>query len=241
MLLAATTLVLALCPLPQDPSVALQGVVQVERPTAGSRVVQLRQLRALANGRVQWLPILELVGRAADVQGTTDADGAFTVEVAAGAYAVFAFVDCDGDGRWTPAVPEPCAWRARVDVAGGAPPRLELTATAPRHLQRQDRVVAHGALRWRRGYPVVQLHGDATQRGRAHGELLAEQIVDFLRFYVLEDHLGGADAYRQFTAFLDTHFAWPAPMLAELDGVLAGMRASGADLRLPELGRDFAR
>ncbi|HEX6812943.1 MAG TPA: C45 family autoproteolytic acyltransferase/hydrolase [Planctomycetota bacterium] len=233
-------LALALCTMPQSPA-TLRGTVAAERPATGSLRVELRRLRTGANGRVETLDRLKLYERPADAVVVADAAGGFTIEVAAGPYAAFAYADADGDGRWTPGVPEPCAFTARCDVDGAAGAPVALVVRAPRHLPRSDREVEHGALRWMRGYPVVQLRGTAAQRGRAHGELLAAQIVDFFRFYVLEDRLGGADAYRDFATFLETKFAWSEALLTELDGVLAGMRAGGADLDVPELGRAFSR
>ncbi|HEX5053648.1 MAG TPA: hypothetical protein VFZ65_17850 [Planctomycetota bacterium] len=228
----------ALAP-PQDrgDTPVLRGTAHTERACGGALHVELRRLDHGADGRLQDLD--EPGGRAADATSLAGSDGTFTIGAAAGGYALFAFADTNGDGTWTPAVPEPCTWLRRVDVPCST--ALELTLRAPVPLPRTDRDVEHGALLWRRGYPIVQLHGDAAARGRAHGELLAPQIVDFFRFYVLEDRLGSAEAYGEFADFLDHAFAWPEPFLTEIAGVLAGMRASGADLHLPELGRAFGR
>lgn len=225
----------------QSPATAaFVGRVRVERPVAAELRLLAWRLPDGAPARSGRLDARLVFERRSEVAGVAGADGAFAVDAPAGSYALFAFADVDGDGRWTPAVPEPCGWLACVD-APTAGAGVELSLRAPTPLPREDRVVAHGALRWRHGYPIVQLRGNANERGRAHGELLAPQIVDFFRCYVLEERLGSAAAYGEFAAFLARAFAWPEPFLAEVDAVLAGMQASGADLFVPELGRAFGR
>jgi hypothetical protein len=216
---------------------ALRGSLLLERPAAGARHVLAHRL---ADGAGPGIDQRMLFDRAPDVRGVADEASSFVLAAPPGAYALFAFVDVDGDGAWTPAVPEPCGQVARAD-AGPQAAATAITLRAPTHLPRHDRAVANGALRWLRGHPVVQLRGDAQQRGFAHGELLAAQIVDVFRCYVLEDRLGSADRYREFARFLETAFDWPPALLTEVDAMLEGMRASGADLTVPELGRPFGR
>lgn len=232
---------LAAC-LPQDhePQLSLRVALTLEQPASGARRVLAWRLRPRGDG-VETFGKLDFFARSPDVRATLGDASAGSIDMALGEYAVFAFVDTDGDGEWTPAVPEACAWASRVSVAPGDGEPLELQLRAPTHLPKSERVVDHGALRWRKGYPVVQLHGNAQQRGFAHGQLLAAQIVDVFRCYVLEDRLGSAAAYREFEAFLQSAFTWPPQFLLEIDAMLAGMRASGVDLAVPELGRDFGR
>ncbi|MCA8963614.1 MAG: hypothetical protein KDC48_01935 [Planctomycetes bacterium] len=225
----------------RDHAGVLRGSLQCERPAEGAQRVHSWKLRANSAGGLERFGKNDLFERAPDAVAVAGPDGTFALEVPPGSYAVFAFVDRNGDGTWSPDVPEPCAWRLRVDVPAGGAELAALQLRAPTHLARQDRVVANGALRWCKGYPVVQLRGDARQRGVAHGELLAAQIVDFFRDYILEDRLGGAVAYREFETFLNTAFVWPDAFLQEIDGVLVGMQQSGIDLSVPELGRDFGR
>lgn len=218
----------------------VRGELKLERAADGAIVVELRRLHVRQNGAVVDLGKLELFSRAADVtvraERRDDGSAQFTADVADGPHALFAFVDTNGDGAWSPAGPEPCGWHRRVSADT---PTAPITLRAPTHLPRTDRVVAHGALRWRKGLPIVQLAGDARQRGLAHGQLLAPQIIDFFRCYLLEDRLRTAATYERFAAFLQSNFRWPAPLRTELEGVLEGMQASGCDLRVPELGRPF--
>lgn len=221
-------------------TVRVRGVVTVEgQARAGACTVQLWRLHE-REGRAGALDKRALYERAPERAVRCDDGGVFDVRLPRGAWSAFAFDDRNGNGAWDPGVPEAAAWERRLVLDDDAV-QLELVARAPTPIVRADREVEHGALRWMRGLPVVQLRGDARQRGRAHGELLGAQIVDFFRCYILEDRLGSAAAYRDFAAFLESHFDWPEPMLREVDGVLAGMRASGADLRVPELGAQLGR
>ncbi|MBK9385678.1 MAG: hypothetical protein IPN34_12785 [Planctomycetes bacterium] len=175
------------------------------------------------------------------------ADGVFDLAIEEhAALVVCGYADLDGDGRWSPSASEPFGWCAAPDslrwrhVTRTTPPvELVIRLRAPRCLPDRERRVENGALRWMHGLPVVQLRGDARQRGFAHGALLAAQIVDFLRFYVIEDRLGSAAAYAEFTSFLENHYAPPERYAQECIAVLEGMRSTGADLALEELGRSF--
>lgn len=187
---------------------------------------------------------------AASVEGRharARADGAFELSVRPGTYCVFGYTDLDGNGRWDPGGPEPFGWFAakpggrfdplRVPAAGA---KADIVLRAPRRFPAKPLRTEHGALLHVRGYPVLQLWGNARERGIAHGKLIARQILDFFRFYVLEDKLRSAAAYEKgFARFLETHVTLPKPFLTECEAVIAGMRASGVDLQLPELGREF--
>src|SRR5690606_2380546 len=173
-------------------------------------------------------------------------DGSFRIAGLGGACALVAFADLDRDGRWDPGTPEPFGWFqsapcARFDLLEARADPVEIVLRAPTPLPAEPRRTEGGALRRVRGLPVLQLTGDARTRGLAHGRLLAPQIVDFFRFYVLEDRLASLDGQAAFAAFLDSHFAYPEEYVTECEAVIEGMRASGADLRIPELGRDFVR
>jgi hypothetical protein len=192
------------------------------------------------------------VYRAATAGNTTraDEDGAFELRVPPGAHAVFAFSDVDGDGCWDPGLPEPFGWAARepagrwepVAVGATSGARVVIRVQAPRPFPRADRSDAGGTLAWHGERAVLHLSGGPRARGHAHGLLTAAQIVDFFRFYVLEDKLGSAREYLAgFAPFLESHVRLPEELATELDGVLEGMRASGIDLHIAELERDFSR
>lgn len=190
-------------------------------------------------------------GHAASASGVSDAHGAFELAVEPGHYALFAFEDRDGDGVWDPGAPEPIGWFAAtpggcfdpIEASDDDDGRrgVQVVLRAPTPFPAAPQVVEHGALRRVRGVPVLHLRGDAEQRGFAHGRLLATQIVDFFRFYVLEDKLRSVAAYADgFAPFLESHFAWPEAFRIECEAVVSGMRAAGVALAIPELGRDFS-
>ncbi|HSW30076.1 MAG TPA: hypothetical protein VLH75_11385 [Longimicrobiales bacterium] len=161
-----------------------------------------------------------------------------------------AFMDMDGSGTLDFAAPEPLGWYAAeaaawidpIDLPEGAEGRADVTLRRPTPFPRDGRVADHGALRWMKGLPVLQLTGTARQRGFAHGFLVGEQIVDFFEFYVLEDSWQSATRYEaEFVPFLQSHFDYDPEYLAEVDAVVEGMKASGMDMRVEWLGRDFGR
>lgn len=176
-------------------------------------------------------------------------DGSFSIRVEPGAYALLAFADVDGNYTWSATAPvEPLGWWCEtpgdrpgvLEVSDTPREDLVVTVRAPTPFPQEPRGTDGGELLRVHGYPVLRLKGDARERGRAHGLLVAPQIVDFFRCYVLESKLDVA-AYREFAEFLDSHFDWPDAFLTEIDAVLEGMRSSGANLRVPELERDFDR
>lgn len=178
-----------------------------------------------------------------------DSRGRFALPVPPGLHCVFAFADQNQNGRWDPAVPEAFGWYTSqpagawepISVVDGSEVEVTLQVRSPRPFPTSQREAAGGRLTSIRGHAVLQLKGTASQRGYAHGFLIADQIVDFFRFYILEDKLRSAAEYETgFARFLTTHFAWPRAFVEECEAVITGMQASGADLFLPELNREFS-
>ena len=136
---------------------------------------------------------------------------------------------------------KPCGTFFRTHVSDQNISQLNFTLKSPRSFPVEPRHENGGSLVTIHGYKVLQLRGDSKTRGFAHGKLLAPQIIDFFRFYVLEDKLGSAKAYEQgFAKFLHTNFTYPRAYIDECEALIEGMRASGAELRIPELGREFS-
>eukprot|EP01124_Arcella_intermedia_P007672 TRINITY_DN14738_c0_g1_i1.p1 TRINITY_DN14738_c0_g1~~TRINITY_DN14738_c0_g1_i1.p1 ORF type:complete len:570 (+),score=134.32 TRINITY_DN14738_c0_g1_i1:1-1710(+) len=91
-----------------------------------------------------------------------------------------------------------------------------------------------------KGVWVVQLKGTHRQRGEAHGELLAQHILDFLEFYVLENEIRSIEEYEnQYIQFATTTMKFSMEEEEEMQGIYAGMVLSGADLTIPLLNRKF--
>lgn len=235
-----------------SPAAILQGEVRYGGPETGPVVVQLYRLRETASGRAVGLSKADVLGGADPVQSVRlSAPGTYRFpDLADGHYSVLAFMDLDGDGQLGFDPPEPFGWHASeapgpiaaVRIGEDSSPETDLVLRMTRPFPREDQVLEHGALRWMKGLPVLQLHGTAEERGYAHGFLVGEQILDFFEFYVLEDSWRSARRYEEvFVPFLRTHFAYDPTYLAEVDAVLRGMEDSGMDMWVEWLGRDFAR
>jgi len=234
------------------PRATLEVEVRYTGPERGPVIVQLYRLREAASGPVVALSKADVLGGADPVrsQGLSSPGPYAFSDLEAGSYSILAFMDQDGDGRLGFDPPEPFGWFAAeaggsiASVRLGADPLdtavIQLRRTRP--FPREGRVAEHGALRWIKGLPVLQLHGTAEERGYAHGFLVGPQILDFFEFYVLEDSWQSARRYEEvFVPFLQTHFAYDPAYLAEVDAVVQGMKDSGMDMRVGWLGRDFSR
>ena len=235
-----------------SPPVTLEGEVRYSGPDAGRVVVQVYALPERGNGRVGRLSKADLLGgRQASHTQVLAGPGSYRFEaLEEGQYSVVAFMDLDGDGEVDFDPPEPLGWYAAeagawidpVDLSRGGTGRADLTLRRPTPFPRDARTVEHGALRILKGLPVLQLQGTARERGFAHGFLVGKQIVDFFEFYVLEDSWQSAARYQaEFVPFLQSHFDYDPEYLVEVDAVVEGMSASGMDMRVEWLGRDFQR
>ncbi|MHB1192245.1 MAG: DUF2141 domain-containing protein [Longimicrobiales bacterium] len=234
------------------PPATLGGEILYSGPGSGPVVVQLYALPERAGGRVGRLSKDDVLGgRPATRSQVLSGPGPYRFEaLEAGHYSVVAFMDLDGDGTLDFAAPEPLGWYAAeaaawidpIDLSHGGAGRADVTLRRPTPFPRDGRVTDHGALRWMKGLPVLQLTGTARERGFAHGFLVGEQIVDFFEFYVLEDSWQSATRYEaEFAPFLQSHFDYDPEYVAEVDAVVEGMKSSGMDMRVEWLGRDFER
>ncbi|CAF0983798.1 unnamed protein product [Adineta ricciae] len=92
--------------------------------------------------------------------------------------------------------------------------------------------------------PVLQLNASTpSDRGYAHGYLLAPHILDWFYFYLLEENFGSITKYKEFYAYVDPSskfFHYPTEYLCEIQGILLGMQARiDCKLYLHELKRPF--
>lgn len=170
-----------------------------------------------------------------------------SISVPPGKHAIFAFADTNNNGKWDPAIPESLGWfsnepsgrPAAIDVNKLDRTTYSVKLTAPHPLPTSSKY-KDSELRKCKDYTVVHLKGDAESRGLAHGHLLASQIIDFFRFYILEDKFKSAALYEKgFARFLHSNFRYPTAYQTECEAVIEGMQESGTDLRIPELNRDF--
>ena len=231
-----------------------RGQVQLEQPGQGALRLFTVPFRSPENGRFQSPSKPQIFQAATDDGGLlADANGHFVVTVEEQNVALFGYQDKNGNGQWDPQAFESFGWFS--EEAAGRPARLTDKSTgkisftlkaarAPltKQLEEGGAVrVPHGSLRLVNGYPVLSVSGDAQQRGLAHGQLLAEAIIDFFRFYILEDKFGSAKNYEEgFAKFLHSHFNYPPEYVTECEAVIQGMKRSGISLFVSELGRDFS-
>ena len=235
-----------------DRPATLVGEIRYAGPESGPVVIQAYALQTSAGGSVSRLTKEDVLGGAEPtrVESLPHPGEYRLADLEAGHYSLVVFMDLDADGEldFDPAEPmgwfagEAGAWIDRIELGGGSTRRADIVLRKPRHFPRQERYVEHGALRWMQGLPVLQLYGTAEERGFAHGQLIGEQIIDFFEFYVLEDGWRSARRYEEeFAPFLESHFAYAPEYLEEVEAVVRGMEASGIDMTVQWLGRDFRR
>jgi len=229
---------------------SLSGRLMYEGEHSGIVVVNLHKLRTSSEGRI--LPLTK-----ADIYGDCDPFQSLTLErpgkyafdhLEPGHYSVLAFIDIDGNGEVGFDPPEPFGWF--TSNPGGRWDPIDLNRSdandrnfrlrVPTIFPKEDKIIAHGALKWMKGLPVLQLWGTTEERGFAHGYLVGRQIIDFFEFYILEDSWRSAKRYEDtFVPFLEEHLNCPDEFLKECEAVIEGMQISGVDMRVEPLGRDF--
>ncbi len=124
-----------------------------------------------------------------------------------------------------------------IDARGSTPPTTPLK-------------IENGELKFEQNVTVVRLRGDEKQRGYAHGYLLAQQIIDFFRFFSLHSDIRSCSLYtNKYVPMIQNSlsgnggpFSFSKELLAEVDAIIQGMKANkNVDIYFPELGRDFSR
>jgi len=97
-----------------------------------------------------------------------------------------------------------------------------------------------GSLKTIRGNKVLHLWGAPEERAYAHGYLAARQIVECFEYLLLEYYTGSVQLYEQgFLPFVRSRLATKKLYGNELEAMLQGMRARGADLTVRTLGREM--
>jgi uncharacterized protein (DUF2141 family) len=230
----------------------LSGRVIYPGDRTGSVVVNLYKLQISSKGHPQRLSKADIYSDVAPFQILRlEESGTYTFEhLAPGHYSVLAFMDTDGNDEVGFDPPEPFGWFA--SSPGGRWDSIDLTQSdmtdcdfrlrVPTIFPKKDKTSEHGALKWIKGFPVLQLWGTAEERGFAHGYLVGKQIIDFFEFYIIEDSWGSAKRYQDiFVPFLEGNFNYPSEFQKECDAVIRGMQASNMNMFVEVLGRDFNR
>jgi uncharacterized protein (DUF2141 family) len=231
---------------------SLAGRVSYEEDQNGQILVHLYRLPISSQGRVGRLGKEDILGRAKPLRVfKMDHAGGYAFDrLSSGHYSVLAFMDLDQNGELGFDPPEPFGWFAAspggswdpVDLTRSDASGCDLKLRLPTRFPRADKAVEHGALVWKKGLPILQLRGTAEERGFAHGYLVGKQIIDFFEFYIIEDSWRSAKRYEDtFVPFLEGRFSYPSEFLRECEAVIKGMRASGIDMTVDVLGREFSR
>ena len=167
-----------------------------------------------------------------------------------GYFVVVAFQDINENKRLDFQPAEPWGWFTSqpggsievIDLTQSDTATADCTLRVATHFPIFGKTAEHGRLRWIKGLPVLQLFGAPEQRGYAHGNLIARQILDFFEFYIIEESWRSYQRYQDiFYPFLKTRFNCPAEFIAECDAVIKGMKDSGVDMKIPHLNREFDR
>jgi uncharacterized protein (DUF2141 family) len=231
---------------------SISGRLIYEGDQSGNIIVNLYKLPASSKGQAHLLSKEDIYGDVDPFQTLNlEKPGSYTFDnLVAGYYSTLAFIDIDGNGEVGFDPPEPFGWFTLtpggrwdpIDLTQGDATDCDFRLLTPTIFPREDKIIEHGTFSWRRGLPVLQLWGTAEERGFAHGYLVGRQIIDFFEFYIIEDNWRSAKRYKEtFVPFLEEHFNYPAEFLKECDAVIRGMQASGIDMRVEALGRDFNR
>ncbi|HZU98806.1 MAG TPA: C45 family peptidase [Planctomycetota bacterium] len=101
-------------------------------------------------------------------------------------------------------------------------------------------LVQASELRKQDGVSILILNGTPAERGRAHGKLLAKEIVDGVG-EIERLRRKAVPEEKTYLALLEK-FTWSDSESAELDGILQGIKdALGQDVKVPGTDRPFAR
>ena len=231
---------------------SLSGRLIYEGDHSGSVVVNLYKLSAPSDGRILRITKADIYGDLDPLQSVKlEKPGKYTFDhLVPGHYSVLAFIDKDGNSEVGFDPPEAFGWFTSnpggrwdpIDLTQSDAANCDFRLRVPTSFPTENTIIEHGALRWMQGLPVLQLWGTAEERGFAHGYLVGKQIIDFFEFYIIEDSWRSAKQYQDtFVPFLENHLACPPEFLKECEAVIKGMRASGIDMRVGALERDFNR
>jgi len=185
----------------------LSGRVDYQGPVKGKIIVRLYKLNLNPQGKPRLLTKGEIYGEQAPLQSLVlpQPGGYSFSQLKPGYYSVIAFLDEDKNREIGFNPPEPLGWYAAeaagrwaaIDLRKADFNQADLVLRQPVPFPRPEKKIAHGALRWLKGLPVLHLWGTAEERGFAHGYLIGPQIIDFFEYYVLEDSWRSARRYEE--------------------------------------------
>jgi len=149
---------------------------------------------------------------------------------------------------------DPCGWLGsfRADASFAKQLVIDLTGVRPFRTSNSNIKSKNGAVNGRlqikKGIPVLELWGTPEERGYAHGYLIAEQILDFFAYFILEGTAASCHVYenkwipmfeQSVAGGSDTAYSFEPELLTEARSVISGMRDSGVNLYVPLLNREL--
>jgi len=240
------------CTEDSDQTWSISGNIIYDGEQQGTVIIRLYKLHESSSGNVNRLSKRNIYGAVNPFRIIKlEKPGKYVFnDLPPGNYSLISFIDTNGGEELNFDPPEPLGWYS--SHFGGTYDPIDLTKTdvnnadcklrCPTPFPKEERYIEHGAFRWIKGVPVLQLWGTAEERGFAHGYLVGKQIIDFFEFYILEDSWQSPKRYQEiFVPFLETHLNCPPEFLQECDAVIRGMIASGINIRIESLGCDFNR
>jgi hypothetical protein len=87
---------------------------------------------------------------------------------------------------------------------------------------------------------ILRVWGTHYERGEAHGYLLAENIIDLFREYVIQYTFSNNSAlYNQAVTLVEANFMFEEEFVLEMEGIISGMQDSEVDLYVEPLSREI--
>lgn len=167
-----------------------------------------------------------------------------------GEYYVYAWMDTNDDEDVDFDRCEPTGWHqedagwAKVEIDGGDVSGIDITLKEVTPYPEEDLDIevgrySGGTLKTIEGKKVLDVWGEPYDRGYAQGYLVGPQIVDAVRFIMIEEFAGSASHYENdVRPWIETHMRWTETDMEELEGIIDGMVDSECDMYLPEADRD---
>lgn len=121
---------------------------------------------------------------------------------------------------------------SRITVSDHPVGNIDITLRSPHLMPHGDAMLEGHSRLFRlpsRNFTVLHLKGSAFERGFAHGKLLAQQIVDMIDFFLIEDMLGMRVKYydTEWRPALRNKAMFSHEFHQGVEGVIAGMKAAG--------------
>jgi len=159
---------------------------------------------------------------------------------------IWAYIDENNNGNVDYNLNEPTGWYSHED---GAPDELNPFQVSESpvvinfkklNILNSPQKTRNGALKIKKGLKILKLNGKPYDRGYAHGSILADQIIDMIRYFNIEFGAKSAKRYdKVIIPYVEKYFTFEEKYIQELSGILDGMKESGSNLMIPEINREI--